>query len=90
VLRRVSSPFTLSFVQQIKLCLWRGFQRLKGDPTVTLVQLISNSIVALVISSVFYNLQANTNSFFQRGALLFFAILMNAFGSALEVWFSLC
>jgi hypothetical protein len=41
--------------------------------------------MALVIASVFYNMQPNTNSFFQRGAVLFFAILMNAFGSALEV-----
>jgi ATP-binding cassette subfamily G (WHITE) protein 2 (PDR) len=41
--------------------------------------------MALVIGSVFYNLQLDTNSFYQRGALLFFAILMNAFGSALEV-----
>jgi ATP-binding cassette, subfamily G (WHITE), member 2, PDR len=41
--------------------------------------------MALVIASIFYNLQPDTNSFFQRGAVLFFAILMNAFGSALEI-----
>ena len=41
--------------------------------------------MALVIASVFFNLQPDTNSFFERGAVLFFAILMNAFGSALEV-----
>jgi ATP-binding cassette subfamily G (WHITE) protein 2 (PDR) len=43
--------------------------------------------MALIIGSVFYNLRQDTNSFFQRGALLFFAVLMNAFGSALEVRF---
>ncbi|OCL07552.1 putative multidrug resistance ABC transporter [Glonium stellatum] len=83
--QRVKSPYTLSYTQQIKLCLWRGFQRLKGDPSLTLTQLIANSIMALVIGSVFYNLQPNTSSFYQRGALLFFAVLMNAFGSALEI-----
>jgi ATP-binding cassette subfamily G (WHITE) protein 2 (PDR) len=83
--QRVSSPYTLSYIQQVKLCLWRGFQRLKGDPSITLSQLIANSMVALIIASVFYNLQSNTGYFFQRGALLFFAILMNAFGSALEM-----
>jgi len=83
--QRVSSPFTLSYAQQIKLCLWRSFQRLRGDPSVTFTQIFANSIMALVISSVFYNLQPDTNSFFQRGAVLFFAILMNAFGSALEI-----
>jgi ATP-binding cassette subfamily G (WHITE) protein 2 (PDR) len=45
--------------------------------------------MALVISSVFFNLQPNTNSFFERGAVLFFAILMNAFGSALEVEYTI-
>jgi ATP-binding cassette subfamily G (WHITE) protein 2 (PDR) len=83
--QRVSSPYTLSYTQQINLCLWRGFQRLKGDPSITISQLVANSMVALIIASVFYNLQANTGYFFQRGALLFFAILMNAFGSALEM-----
>ena len=39
------------------------------------------------VGSVFYNLGSDTGSFFSRGALLFFAILMNAFSSALEVSF---
>lgn len=46
---------------------------------------MGNFIMALIISSVFFNLQPNTNSFFQRGSLLFFAILTNAFGAALEI-----
>ncbi|KAH6666409.1 putative ABC transporter [Halenospora varia] len=83
--QRVKSPYVLSYMQQIRLCLWRAYQRLKGDPSVTLTQLIANSIMALVISSVFYNMKSDTNSFYQRGALLFFAILMSAFGSALEI-----
>ena len=83
--QRVKSPYTLSYGGQIRLCLWRGFQRLKMDPSLTVVQILSNSIMALVIGSVFYNLAENTDSFFSRSALLFFAILMNAFGSALEI-----
>ncbi|KAJ4408298.1 Multidrug resistance protein [Didymella pomorum] len=83
--QRAKSPYTLSYTQQIKLCLWRGFVRLKADPSITLSQLIANSIMALIISSVFFNLQMTTSSFYQRSALLFFAILMNAFGSALEI-----
>jgi ATP-binding cassette subfamily G (WHITE) protein 2 (PDR) len=82
---RRKSPYTLSYGQQIKLCLWRGFQRLRGDPSLTFTQLFGNIIMALIIGSVFYNMQPNTNSFFQRGAVLFFAVLMNAFGSALEI-----
>lgn len=41
--------------------------------------------MALIIGSVFFNLPENTGSFYSRGALLFFAVLLNAFGSALEV-----
>lgn len=63
----------------------RGFQRLKGDASLTTSQLIGNFIMALVIGSVFYDLQPTTNSFYSRGALLFFAVLLNSFSSALEV-----
>ncbi|KAF2812667.1 ABC drug exporter AbcA [Mytilinidion resinicola] len=83
--QRVTSPYTLSYGQQVRLCLWRGLQRLKGDPSLTLTMLFGNFIFALIIGSVFYNLKHDTGSFYSRGALLFFAILMNAFGSALEI-----
>lgn len=83
--QRVSSPYTLSYGQQVNLCLWRGFRRLVADPSLTLTQLFGNNAMALIIGSIFYNLDDTTNSFYARGALLFFAILMNAFGSALEI-----
>ncbi|KAH9885321.1 ABC-2 type transporter-domain-containing protein [Xylariomycetidae sp. FL2044] len=83
--QRSKSPYTLAFTQQTNLCLWRGWQRLIGDPSITIGALIGNFIMALIVSSVFYNLQPYTSSFFQRGALLFFAALMNAFSSALEI-----
>ncbi|CZR65741.1 probable multidrug resistance protein CDR1 [Phialocephala subalpina] len=83
--QRRKSPFTLAFFEQISLCLWRGFTRLRADPSVTLVAAFFNILMALVVSSVFYNLQPTTGSFFQRGALLFFAVLLNAFASALEI-----
>ncbi|KAJ4009678.1 Multidrug resistance protein [Fusarium irregulare] len=83
--QRAKSPYTLSYAQQIQLCLWRGWLRLKGDPGITVGSLIGNFVMALIIGSVFYNLPETSDSFFQRGALLFFAVLMNAFASALEI-----
>ncbi|GAA5999769.1 hypothetical protein JCM10207_005901 [Rhodosporidiobolus poonsookiae] len=82
---RKSSPFTLSYKSQVLLCLRRGFWRLRADPSLTVFQLFGNSAIALIIGSVFYNLPQDSASFFSRGALLFFAILMSAFGSALEI-----
>ncbi|KAH9859495.1 hypothetical protein IAQ61_011276 [Plenodomus lingam] len=79
------SPFTLSYIQQVNLCLWRGFVRLKAAPGITLTQLSANSVAALVVSSVFYNLGPTTGSFYSRSALLFYAILLSAFSSALEI-----
>ncbi|KAL1982431.1 hypothetical protein VTN96DRAFT_1336 [Rasamsonia emersonii] len=83
--QRVKSPYTLSVVQQVNLCVVRGFQRLRRDASLTLTQLIGNTIMALIIGSVFYNLRDDTSSFYSRGALLFFAVLLNAFSSALEI-----
>ncbi|KAL4798982.1 ABC-2 type transporter-domain-containing protein [Aspergillus venezuelensis] len=83
--QRVKSPYTMSVWEQVNLCMIRGFQRLKGDASLTLSQLIGNFIMALIIGSVFYNLKDETDSFYSRGALLFFAVLLNAFGSALEI-----
>lgn len=82
---RARSPYTLSYFMQVRLCLWRGFVRLKGDMSMTLTSVFGNIIMSLIVSSVFFNLDETTNSFFQRGALLFFAILLNAFASALEI-----
>ncbi|OOF95383.1 hypothetical protein ASPCADRAFT_207854 [Aspergillus carbonarius ITEM 5010] len=83
--QRVKSPYTISLYEQVKLCLIRGFQRLQGDASLTISQLVGNFIMALIIGSVFYNLEPTTSSFYSRGALLFFAVLLNAFSSALEI-----
>ncbi|KAK3312070.1 putative ABC transporter [Apodospora peruviana] len=80
-----SSPYTLSFSQQVSLCVERGFQRLRHDATITITGVIVNSVMALVVGSVFYNLDESTNSFYSRSVLIFFAILLNAFASAMEI-----
>ncbi|KAL8941518.1 MAG: hypothetical protein Q9216_002200 [Gyalolechia sp. 2 TL-2023] len=83
--QRVKSPYTISYPMQISLCVRRGFQRLKGDASLTLTGIIGNSVIAMIIGSVFYNIPADTGSFYSRGVLLFFAILLNAFSSFLEI-----
>ncbi|KAF3941690.1 hypothetical protein ABW19_dt0210327 [Dactylella cylindrospora] len=80
-----NSPYTISFPMQVSLCMSRGFERLRGDLSLTLSGIIGNGIMALIVSSVFYNLQMTTDSFFARGSLLFFAVLLNGFSSALEI-----
>lgn len=83
--QRVKSPYTLSVPMQIKLCTKRGFQRLRGDASLFFTSLFGQTALALIISSVFFNLQDTTADLYSKGALLFFSILMAAFQSALEV-----
>lgn len=42
--------------------------------------------MGLIIGSVFYNLRVDTSSFYSRGALIFFATMINATSSAFEVY----
>ncbi|KAJ6631165.1 ABC transporter CDR4 [Mycena sp. CBHHK59/15] len=80
------SPYTISVRAQIALCMERGFQRLAGDLTNFYATVFGNFFMTLLISSVFYNLHDSTSSFYSRGALLFYAVLINAFASALEIF----
>ncbi|KAJ5671108.1 hypothetical protein N7507_000235 [Penicillium longicatenatum] len=83
--QRQKSPYTLSYWQQIRLCLWRGYNRVIADQVLLITSVISNIAIVLIVSSIFYNLPMTTSSFYSRGALLFFAILINAFSSQLEI-----
>lgn len=47
--RRITSPFTLSLNQQVKICVDRGFLRLKGDASVTISRVVANIIMALIV-----------------------------------------
>ncbi|KAH7311640.1 ABC-2 type transporter-domain-containing protein [Stachybotrys elegans] len=82
---RTKSPYTISYAQQIQLCLWRAWRRLAGDPSITIGGIIGNVVMSLIIGSVFYNIPETTASFFQRGALIFFACLMNGFSTSIEI-----
>jgi ATP-binding cassette, subfamily G (WHITE), member 2, PDR len=83
--QRLKSPFTLTYLQQVQLCVWRGLARFKADPSPAIWVMVGNTIMALIMSSLFYNMSQNTGSFYGRAVVLFMAILFNAFSSILEV-----
>lgn len=83
--QRVRSPYNMSLWRQIQLCLWRDWQRLKADPSVPIVMLAMNLTEALLVASIFFGLDETTSSFYARGAAIFVLILLNAFGSLLEI-----
>ncbi|KAK9454812.1 ABC-2 type transporter-domain-containing protein [Dipodascopsis uninucleata] len=81
----VKSSYTISIPMQIKICITRGFQRLRGDMSLFFFSVFGNVTLGLIIASAFYNLREDSGSFYSRGALLFFTVLMNAMSSALEM-----
>ena len=85
-LARSKSPYTVSYFHQIMYLVQRNYRRFKGDPTVTLFSLIGNICFALIVSSMFYDLEASTGTFYYRTVAIFFAVLFNSFSSLLEIF----
>ncbi|WYZ42701.1 hypothetical protein EsH8_VI_000400 [Colletotrichum jinshuiense] len=83
--QRSSSPYTLSFLQQVSLNLWRSFKLLISEPWMTITMLTTNFFESLIISSIFYNLAPTSSSLYNRNLLIFYTILINAMGSILEI-----
>jgi ATP-binding cassette subfamily G (WHITE) protein 2 (PDR) len=79
------SPYTVSFFMQVRYIVNRNFLRIKGDPSIPIVSVFGQVVMGLILSSVFYNLNQTTSSFYYRGAAMFFAVLFNAFASLLEI-----
>ncbi|KAH6669801.1 putative ABC transporter CDR4 [Halenospora varia] len=82
---RPESPYTISIPMQIKYCTQRAYQRLWNDKTSTITTIVGQIAMALIIGSVFYGTPNNTSSFFQKGGVLFFAVLLNALIAISEI-----
>ncbi|KAJ9368982.1 hypothetical protein DTO282E5_6314 [Paecilomyces variotii] len=75
---RSASPYLISVPMQIRLCMKRAYQRLRNDLPTTLSTVIVQFVLSLIIGSIFYNSPNSSSAFFQKGAVIFFAVLMNA------------
>ena len=82
---RQASPYTLNFAQQTLLCTKRAFQLLWNDRSSTLTTILGTMMMALIIGSIFYGTPQSTASLFQKGGILFFAILINALNAISEI-----
>ncbi|ODV65866.1 pleiotropic drug resistance protein PDR [Hyphopichia burtonii NRRL Y-1933] len=83
---RPASSFTVSYGLQIKYIMGRNIKRIKGDPSITIFSVIGNTIMGLIIASIFYNLKFDTGSFYYRTAAMYFAVLFNSFSCLLEIF----
>lgn len=83
---RPHSSFTVNFGMQVRYIMSRNIQRTKSDPSISIFSILGNTVMGLIVSSVFYNLPSTTSSFYYRTAAMFFAVLFNAFASILEIF----
>jgi hypothetical protein len=82
---RAESPYTVSIPMQVKYCTQRAYQRLWNDKTSTVTTIVGQIVMALIIGSIFYGTRNDTSSFFQKGGVLFFAVLLNALIAISEI-----
>lgn len=82
---RPGSPYTISVAMQVRLNVKRAYQRIWGDISATVATIVSNTIVALIVGSVFYGTPEASAGFFSKGAALFFAVLVNALAAIAEI-----
>lgn len=54
-----------------------------------MVSIIGNTIIAIVVGSVYYNLGEDTDALEKRAVLVFFSLMINAYAPAFEVNISL-
>lgn len=82
---RGASPYLLSVPMQIKLNTRRAYQRIWNDVSSTLTTVLAQMIIALIVGSIFYGTPDATQGFFSKGAVLFFAVLINALQAMSEI-----
>ncbi|ETI20753.1 hypothetical protein G647_07095 [Cladophialophora carrionii CBS 160.54] len=82
---RPKSPYVISIPMQIRVCVTRAYQRLWNDKASTIAVVFSQIVQALIIGSIFFGTPVSTGSFFAKGSVLFFAVLLSALQSIVEI-----
>lgn len=79
-----TSPYKISYYEQVRLCINQSFQSLLNDLPPPILSIAGNAIVSIILGSMVYNMSDDTSSFFGCGVLLFFTILTNTFLASFE------
>ncbi|CAC34990.2 plasma membrane brefeldin A efflux transporter Bfr1 [Schizosaccharomyces pombe] len=80
-----TSPYTVTFSQQLWYCLARSWERYINDPAYIGSMAFAFLFQSLIIGSIFYDMKLNTVDVFSRGGVLFFSILFCALQSLSEI-----
>jgi ATP-binding cassette subfamily G (WHITE) protein 2 (PDR) len=63
----------------------RGIRRIQSNLALPISFVMGNAVMALIVGSVFYNLDNTTASISARGILIFYSVLLNGFMTGFEV-----
>lgn len=77
--------YYISMRVQLNLCIQRGFQRLRNNYVPTVSGVLGNTVIAIIVGSVYFNLGDDTDAVDRRAVLLFFSLMINAYAPAFEV-----
>ncbi|KAJ5473142.1 CDR ABC transporter [Penicillium sp. IBT 31633x] len=80
-----NSPFTVGFVDQVKICVQRQYQILWGDKATFILKQVATLIQALIAGSLFYDAPDNSAGLFVKSGALFFSLLYNTLLAMSEV-----
>ncbi|KAI9097396.1 ABC-2 type transporter-domain-containing protein [Phlyctochytrium arcticum] len=80
----LKTQYTTSTTQQIKSLFKREALIQKGN-VVLIGRVVSDTIMAIIIGSAFFQLEPNIPGAFSRGGVLFFALLYSCFGALASV-----
>ncbi|THH12068.1 hypothetical protein EW145_g234 [Phellinidium pouzarii] len=82
---RLSSPYTISILTQVKEVIIRRVQILKGDWVAQIIQIVSFIFQAIIMGTIFLKVSNSTSAYFSRGGVLFFALLFGAVSAMAEI-----
>jgi ABC-type multidrug transport system ATPase subunit len=80
-----NSPFTVSFLDQVKICVQRQYQILWGDKATFIIKQVATLVQALIAGSLFYSAPDNSGGLFVKSGALFFSLLYNSLLAMSEV-----
>ena len=82
---RPKSPYRISVGMQLKLCMYRYYQRIWNDKPSTVSRVVAQCVQGLIIGSMFYDTPQTTDAFFSKGSVLFTIVLVNTLMSVAEI-----
>lgn len=82
---RESSPYLLSVPMQLRLCLVRAYRRALNDRAGIIATAVLQMLIAVLISSLFFDIPDNSGGLSQRASVIFLAVLTNNMIAMFEV-----